>query len=216
MAAVLIWLATIGVGLTLIVVTAALKKLAFHALICALISANFVILALRAHERRVTTPTQELALLALNARYAGCNWIWMSLAIIVMRRSYLAEMSGPMTYAIGGLLAALLCLGFARVIVRAGAERPDRIDNFLRIAGFMSFVQLIGALVTLSVLVVSSLAQNARYDWPSLNVIAFSTAALAIINARALVTLATGLPSPPAKLARASIAPGPVRRSAQG
>lgn len=195
MAAVLIWLATFGVGLFLIVVTASMKMLGFHALICAAISANFVILALREHERRIGSQAQELALLALNARYAGCNWVWMSLAVIVMHRSHPADITGPTSFAMTGLAAAVLCLCFANLIVRAAEKHAERIPNFLRIAGFMAFVQMTGALVTLAVLVTNSIGQDARYDWPSLNVIAFSSAALAIICARALVSLATGIPA---------------------
>ena len=193
MAAVLIWLATIAVGLVLLVVTAALKKLALHAFICALISVNFVILAMREHERPISTSAQQLNLIATNARYAGCNWAWMSLAIVAMHLR-MPSLSGPMAFALGGLLAALISLLFARVILRAGTQQPERISHLLRLAGFMSLVQLVGAFVTLFALVAHSLGQGARYDWASLNVIAFSTVALAILCARALLTLATPLP----------------------
>jgi len=201
MAAILIWLGTVGVGLVLLVVTAALKKVAFHAFICALISVNVVVLAMREHERRVTSASQQLDLMALNARYIGCNWAWMSLSVITMHMRAL-ELCAPMTFAMSGLVAALVCFGFARLIVQAGKNQPERIAHLLGLAWFMSFVQFIGALVTLSTLAMNSISQDTRYEWPSLNIIAFSTVALAILSGRALVTLATRLPAQPKATAR--------------
>ena len=192
MAAILIWLITIGVGLVLLVVTAALKKLAFEAFVCALISINFAILALREHEPPVMSRRQQLSLLATNAGYLGFNWLWMSLAIIVLHLPKI-RLDGAMGFATGGLAAATLCLCFARLIEKAAAEQPERIESFLRLAGFMALVQLIGAFVTLTVLIAHSVNASARFDWPSLNVIAFSTVALAIISARALLTLLMGV-----------------------
>jgi len=213
MGAVLIWLATVGVGLLLIAITAALKKLAFHAFVCALISINFVILALREHERRLSAPAQQLELMSINARFIGCNWLWMSLAIIVMHLRNMA-LNGAMSFAVAGIAAAVLSLGFGRLIVHAHALRPDRISRYLRIAALMAFVQLASAFVTLAVLITNSLGEDARYDWPSVSVITFSTVALAIISARALLTLATPLT---AKLAAGTVTTGvPWRSTAQG
>ncbi len=192
MAAIFIWLATIGIGLGLLVVTAMLKKLAFQAFVCALISMNFSMLALREHERRITTPLQQLNLMATNATYLGCNWLWMSLAIIVLHIPKLA-LTGATSYAIAGLAAAALCLCFSRLIRQAALSRPDRIGNYLRLAGFMALVQFISAFVTLVALTAHSLHAGDRFDWPSLNVIAFSSVALAIISGRALLTLVMGI-----------------------
>jgi len=192
MAAILIWLATISIGLLLIALTAALNNLALNAFLCALISLNFVILAMREHERQVTQPFQKLEVLAMNARYVGCNWAWMSLAVIVMHLRQFA-FTGPMEFATGGLVAALISLGFARLIMRAAAARPERIGRLLKLCGMMSSTQLVGAFMLLALLLARSLGQGTRYDWPSVNVIAFGTVALAILTARALVALATPL-----------------------
>jgi len=207
MAAVLIWLATFSVGLMLIVLAANMKMLAFQAFICAVISLNFVILAMREHERKVGSPGQQLSLMALNARYAGCNWVWMSLAVLVLHRNHPAEISGPMNFASAGLGAALLCLCVAHLIVRAAVSHPERIGNLLRISGFLAIVQMAGAIIILAVLVGSSIDQDTRFDWPCLNVIAFSAVALAIISARALVTLASGIDRPVLLAAPAQAAP---------
>lgn len=212
MAAIFIWLATIGVGLGLLVVTAMLKKLAFEAFVCALISMNFSMLALREHERRLTTPVQQLGLMATNATYLGCNWLWMSLAIIVLHIPKLA-LTGATTYALGGLAAAILCLCFSRLIRQAAAARPDRIGNFLRLSGLMALVQFISAFVTLAALTAHSLNAGDRFDWASLNVIAFSSVALAIISGRALLTLVMGI-TETKQVHRAQLAP--ARSAAQG
>ncbi len=194
MAAIVIWVVTVGVGLGLLIVTAALKKLAFNAFICALISINFCIMVLREHERRTATPGELLMLMASNARYQGCNWLWMSLALLALHPTSMGATTG---YALGGLAASVLCLCFGTLIRRALVDHPERVGNFLRIAGFMAFAQVVGAAATIVGLI--SLAMNAdvHLDWPSLNVIAFSTVALAVISARALLSLATGVPAQP-------------------
>jgi len=193
MAAVLMWLATIGAGLLLVVVTAALKKLALHAFVCALISVNFVILGLREHERSPTTPAQKLELLTVSMRYTACNWLWMSLALIAMHlRGF--NLTGPLAFAFGALLAALAVFAMAHRIQQTAARRPTRTARLLSLAGLTASTQLIGALGTVFVMIWFNIGQGARYDWASLNVIVFSALAVAIINGRALVTLAVGLP----------------------
>ena len=192
MAAVLVWMVTVGIGLGLLVLTAALHKLAFNAFVCALISINFCIMVLREHDQRITSRGQLLEQMAVNARYLGCNWLWMSLAILAMHLPS-GSFNGVTGYALGGLSAATLCLCFSRLISRAVIQYPERIGNFLRLAGFMALAQLVGAGVTVVDLIVHSMGAGARFDWPSLNVIAFSTVALAVISGRALLALATGV-----------------------
>ena len=190
MAAIVIWMVTVGVGIGLLIVTAALKKLAFNAFICALISINFCIMVLREHERRITMPGELLELMAVNARYQGCNWLWMSLAVLALHPTSMSSTTG---YALGGLAAAVLCLCFGTLMRRALVDHPERVGNFLRLAGFMALAQLVGAAATVAGLISHSMAAGVRFDWPSLNVIAFSTVALAVISARALLSLATGV-----------------------
>jgi hypothetical protein len=208
MAAIVIWCVTVGVGLCLLVVTAALKKLAFNAFICALISINFCIMVLREHERPTTRPGQLLELMAVNARYQGCNWLWMSLALLALH-----PISGGATtgYALGGLAAAVLCLCFGTLIRRALVDHPERVGRFLGLAWFMAFAQVVGAGVTIAGLVTVSMGPGDRLDWPSLNVIAFSSVALAVISTRALLSLATGAATP---VAPAAAANAPVRTAA--
>jgi hypothetical protein len=194
MAALMIWLVTVGVGLGLLVVTAALHKLALNAFICALISINFCIMVLREHEQRITSRGQLLQLMATNARYQGCNWLWMSLAILAMRLPGLA-FNGATNYALGGLAASTLCLCAASLIRGALVKHPERIENLLRITGFLALSQLVGAAVIIVGLIGHSMEAGARVDWPSLNVIAFSTVALAVISARALLSLLMGAPA---------------------
>jgi hypothetical protein len=194
MAIIIIWVATAAIGLGLLVVTAATKKLAFNAFICALISVNLCIMMLREHEKRIANPGELLTLLALNARYQGCNWLWMSLALLALHPTTMSATAG---YALGGLAAAVLCLCFGTLIRRALADHPQRIDNFLRLAGFMAFAQVVGAAATIAGLVMLVMEADVRMDWPSLNVIAFSTVALAVIGSRALLSLATGVDGQP-------------------
>ncbi len=193
MAAILIWIVTVGIGLGLLIITAALHKVAFNAFICALISINFCILVLRQHDRRITSRGQLLDLMATNVRFAGCNWLWMSLAILAMHLPG-GSYNGVTSYALGGLAAAALCLCSASLIARAVSQHPERIGNLLRITAFMAFAQLVGAAVTVIGLIAHSLGAGARFDWPSLNVIAFSTVALAVISARGLLALGSGVP----------------------
>jgi hypothetical protein len=195
MAAIVIWIATVGIGLGLLIVTAALKKLAFNAFICALISINFCILVLREHERRIATTGELLELMAVNARYQGCNWLWMSLALLALHPLAMSTTAG---YALGGLAAALLCLCFSTLIRRAMVDHPERLERFLRLAGFMAFAQVVGAAATVAGLISIAMNADARLDWPSLNVITFSTVALAVIASRALLSLATGAAPQPA------------------
>ncbi len=198
MAAIVIWVVTVGVGLGLLIVTAAMKKLAFNAFICALISINFCILVLREHERRITMPGELLELMAVNARYQGCNWLWMSLAVLALHPM---SASGTTGYALGGLAAAVLCLCFGTLIRRALVDHPERVGRFLRLAGFMSLAQVVGAGVTVVSLISDAMGAGVRFDWPSLNVIAFSTVALAVISTRALLSLATGVEARPTPVA---------------
>ena len=198
MAAIVIWLVTVGVGLALLIVTAATKKLAFNAFICALISINFCIMVLREHERRITMPGELLELMAVNARFQGCNWLWMSLAVLVLHPMSVSSTTG---YALGGLAASVLCLCFGTLMRRALVDHPERVNNFLRLAGFMSLAQLVGAAATVFGLITHAMNAGVRFDWPSLNVIAFSTVALAVISARALFSLATGVEARPGQTA---------------
>jgi len=207
MAAIVIWVVTVGVGLGLLVVTAVLKKLAFNAFICALISINFCIMALREHERRITVPGELLELLAVNARLQGCNWLWMSLALLALQP---ISVSGSAGFALGGLAAAILCLCFGSLIRRAILDHPERIGRFLRLAGFMALAQVVGAVATIAEVMSLSMTAGARLDWPSLNVIAFSTVALAVISTRALLSLATGVEARPTQgAAGLPVAPAP-------
>jgi hypothetical protein len=207
MAAIVIWMVTVGVGLGLLVVTAALKKLAFNAFICALISINFCIMVLREHERRITLPGELLELMAVNARYQGCNWLWMSLALLALHPMSLSSTTG---YALGGLAASVLCLCFGTLIRRAMIDHPERLDRFLRLAGFMAFAQVVGAAATVAGLVTLVMEADVRMDWPSLNVIAFSTVALAVISARALLALTTGVPGEAAPVVTGSRTAAPA------
>ena len=205
MAAILIWLASFAAGLGLLAITAAFKKFTLNALICALISINFCMLVLREHERPLTSRVQLLDLLANNARYLGGNWLWMSLAVLAMHLPSLA-LNGASGYALGGLAAATLCLCFASLLQQAAARHPESTNDYLRIAGFMSIAQLVGSGVTVAGLIAHGLAQGSHYDWPSLNVIAFSTVAMAVICARAVLTLASGVAGFPSSTAASGTA----------
>lgn len=188
MATFVIWSISAGAGLGLLLVTAALGKIAFHAFLCALFSMNFCIMVLREHDRPVGRPDELLGLMAVNARYLGLIWLWMSLAILMMHvpKGAFGAITG---YAVGGLAASVLCLCSASLIQGFAAKHPERVPELLRITGFLDFVHVVGALVTGSVLAAEAWGSDPRLDWASLNIVAFSSAALAVVAARGLVAL---------------------------
>lgn len=181
MAQMLIWLISIAVGVSLLIVTAAAPYYGLHTLICALISFIIAVLAVRENERRIDDRGKILDLAATNARAMGSIWAWGVAVLVGTYGTGVLTWGEWWHFALAFGAAGILCLVFANLLLRAKTDELSA-ERILRLSRLLALVQLIGMVVVMIGLLVDGKMDFEERDWAGNNVFFFGAASLAVIS----------------------------------
>ncbi|MEZ5775058.1 MAG: hypothetical protein R3D33_10275 [Hyphomicrobiaceae bacterium] len=217
MAAMIIWIVIVALGVALIVITSAIGAVGLNALVAAMISLVIAILAVRENQAAAGGGAGAYQLSATNARYMGLVWAWGAVSLVLV---YNAILKWPewWHFVIAFAAAAALCLVFANLL-EAAAKGDVPGERVLKLSRILAVIQLVGALVAVAGLAIDgklaflgmpSLINGRDWhgdpSWVGSHVFFFGALALAAISAVALGSynraLADKSPAPAASAVR--------------
>lgn len=188
------WTLTIGISVSLLVITAAAKAsmphMAYaHMLIAAAVSITFALVAIREMRSMSEGAASEAALGAATARFSGVVWTWGALGLLATYSVGIMYWNEWWHFFLAFAAAAVLSLGFARMLQRdADAGKQD--EAILKLSRYAGILQLVGMIIVVLGLLIDG--KMVRFlvprhtDWAGNNIFFFGALALAAISAYSL------------------------------
>ncbi len=189
MSSIVIWMSTLTLSLSAIVISAAAGLPAVHLAMTALVSLVVAIMALREDKELRTAGASRSMVAASTARYMGLIWIWGALGLLMTYFFILTEWKEWRHFFVAFSIAGVLCLFFAATHSR-DAESGKEDETMLRLGRALVWGQLIGMICTMVGLLVDPnkhFLDVKQVDWAANNIFFFGAFALAAISASALL-----------------------------
>jgi len=187
----IIWLATIAISVSLLVILTGAEMPFVHAFVCVAVNAVFVFMASRENGIWQARGASEAEVAVLNARYIAIVWAWAALAIAAMYILVL-DWHEWWRFVVGFAAAAVASLVLVSLISKAEGD-PARVAKYLNFARWLTWGQLIGMIALVVGLVLDSKMDklgimplgprgNPPQDWGASNVFFFGGLALAALS----------------------------------
>ena len=189
MSSLVVWMLTLALSLSAIVLSAAAGKPAVHLAMTALVSLVVAVLALRENKDLRAARASRSTVAASTARYMGLIWVWGALGLLMTYFFILTEWKEWWQFFLAFAVVAVLCLFFAATLGN-DAEKGQDDETMLRLGRALVWGQLIGMLVTIIGLWVDhnkSFLNVKNPDWAANNIFFFGAIALAAISASSLL-----------------------------
>ncbi|MEO1207415.1 MAG: hypothetical protein AAFV45_13905 [Pseudomonadota bacterium] len=194
-ASLFIWMVTIAVSVSTVVIAAAARATEYHAYATGIVSLAIALIAIFEHRQLRAKDASERAIAASTARNMGFVWTWAALSLFATYQPMFEILRWPEwgAFTLAAVALAALCLVFAGVLQREADSGSDD-DTFLNLARYLSIGQLVGMF-----LAIIGLALDGKFpapvkpnmdwqDWAANNVFFFGAFALLIITANALLS----------------------------
>lgn len=195
MASMFIWMLGIALGISILVISAAVAQPLAHMAAAAFISIVIAILAVRENRALHAAGASSPSIASSTARHMGFVWVWGALSLLVTY-FFILKWHEWLSFFIAFAVAGALCLFIANTLDRdAAAGREDA--TMMKIARYLTIGQLVGMAITMIGLVVDG--KMTRFateagkrvgwqDWAANNIFFFGALALAAISLNALQT----------------------------
>jgi len=195
MAAVVIWMLGIALGLSIMIVTAAANMPLVHMAAAAIVSLVIAVLGVRENRALRAAGASESAVAASTARHMAMVWIWGAIGLLVTY-FFILTWKEWLTFFLVFAGVGVLCLIMTGALSRdAAAGRED--PTMLKLGNYLTVGQLVGMVVTMIGLVVdgkmtrfATIAgqRTGWQDWAANNIFFFGAMALAAISLNALLS----------------------------
>lgn len=193
MVSLIIWIVTISVSVSAVVIAAAARASEVHGYATGIVSLAIALLAIYEHRKLLDRGASEREVAASTARHMGLVWAWGALSLFVTYQPMLEILRWPEwgAFTIAASALAALCLLFA-VILKREATSGAADTTFLDLARYLSVGQLIGMVIAIVGLMLDGKfpakvkADLNWQDWAANHVFFFGAIALAAITINAL------------------------------
>lgn len=188
MSSLLIWMATLAIGICSLILSAASRQPTLYMAVTALVAIAIAAMALKDQQSLEDANASMSARSASTARYMGLVWAWGALALLVTYHFLFEAWREWPLFVAAFAAVAVLCLFFAAVLQR-DADQGKEDETMLRLGRYLTIGQLAGTIITIAGLLIDPDKQFLnvkRLDWAATNVFFFGAIGLAAISASAL------------------------------
>lgn len=193
-ASLVIWMATMTIAVSSVVLTAAARLTDAHAYVAGVVTLAIALLAIYEHRSLVAEKAGEKLIAASTARHMGLVWAWGALCLLVTYLPALGILRWVewMPFTIMFAMLAALCLYFNLTLKRE-VENGNDDPVLLNLSRYLAYGQLVGMAATMVGLVIdgkfpAEVKQNLAWqDWAANNVFFFGAFALFAITANSLI-----------------------------
>lgn len=184
-----VWMSTLGLSLSAIVISAAAGKPEVHMAMTGLVSLVIAVLAIREDRSLRAAGASRSAIAASTARYMGLVWVWGALGLFMTYYFIVAEWREWWHFFFAFLFVSVITIFFAATLEKDAQKGSDD-QTMLKLGDGLTWLQLIGMLATAIGLMIDpdkSLLDVSRRDWAANNIFFFGGLALAAISANAIL-----------------------------
>ncbi len=193
-ASLIIWMTTMTVAVSAVVLTAAARLTDAHAYVAGVVTLAIALLAIYEHRKLVADGASEKLIAASTARHMGLVWAWGAICLLVTYVPALGILKWVewLPFTIMFAMLAALCLYFNLTLKRE-VENGNDDPVLLKLSRYLAYGQLIGMGATMAGLVIdgkfpAEVKQNLNWqDWAANNVFFFGAFALFAITANSLI-----------------------------
>jgi len=199
MMSMVIWMLGIALGVSLLVLSAAMGLPLAHMAVAAFIALVIALVAIRENREQRAAGLTESAIASSTAMIMALVWIWGALALLVTYY-FILRWNEWLHFFIAFAVLGALCLFISNMLRRdAEAGRDD--ESMIKIGNYLTIGQLVGMIVTMIGLLVdgkmwrfTTSAGNriGWQDWAANNIFFFGALALAAISLNALLSKRKG------------------------
>lgn len=190
MASLFIWMLGIALGVSILVISAAIGQPLMHMAASAFISLVIALVAIKVNRDMHEAGASKPAIAASTARHMGFVWVWGALSLLVTY-FFILKWNEWLHFFMAFAVAGALCLFIASMLERdAATGRED--PTMMKVARYLTIAQLVGMVITVIGLLVDG--KMTRYltprftDWAANNIFFFGAVALAALSANSLMT----------------------------
>lgn len=186
----IVWIFLLALGMGAVITTALANDPAVHMAVAAGVAVAYALYGIVVHRADAAAGASRSAVASRNSMSMALVWLWGGLSVLAIYTGILTWREW-WQFALAFTAVGLISLGFGVMMGRDAAAGKDD-ATMLKLARNLTWVQLVGMIVTMAGLLVDPdkrfLIVRARWeDWAANSIFFFGAAALAILSAYALL-----------------------------